>query len=188
MIILSYGGDFIVQEAVEQNKFINQFNPTSVNTLRLSLYKSVKDDVCHVTGAIMRIGGKDNVVDNAHAGGCFVGIYEDGSFGHEVFDQYGRHRTVFNNIDFTADYKYPNWNNVIKFAKSVGKYIPHHRLIALDIVLDKESNPLLIEFNIVGYSTWFFQYTVGPAFGRYTNEILDYCKQHKGEMEYLIHI
>ena len=55
----------------------------------------------------MRIGGKDSVVDNAHTGGCFVGIHEDGSFGHKVFDQYGRCRTVFNNIDFTVDYKYP---------------------------------------------------------------------------------
>ena len=182
------GGNFIVHEAIEQNEYINQFNPTSVNTLRLSLYRSVKDDVCHVTGAILRIGGKDSVVDNAHAGGCFVGIHEDGSFGHKVFDQYGRSRTMFNNIDFTADYKYPNWENVIMFAKSVGKYIPHHRLIALDIVLDKESSPHLIEFNIIGYSPWLFQYTAAPAFGRYTSEILDYCKQHNNEMEYLLRI
>lgn len=46
----------IVQEAVMQHEYINQFCDSSVNTLRLSLYKRIKDDKCHVTAAIMRIG------------------------------------------------------------------------------------------------------------------------------------
>lgn len=181
-------GNFIIQEAVEQNEYISQFNPSSVNTLRLSLYRSVKDDVCHITGAIMRIGGKGSVVDNAHAGGCFVGIDKNGTFKHDVFDQYGRRHTSFNDIDFSADFNYPNWNQVIEFAKSVGKYVPHHRLLALDIVLDKNGTPHLIEFNVFGYSVWLYQYTTGPAFGKYTDEILDYCKKQKERIEYLVHI
>ena len=172
------GHDIIIQEAVEQSEYINQFNPTSVNTLRLSLYRSVIDDKCHITGAIMRIGGKGSVVDNAHAGGCYVGINQDGTFCHEVLDQYGRKRTVFNGVDFSVDFKYPNWEKVLDFGKSIGKYVPHHRLLALDIVLDKDSNPHLIEFNCMYYSSWLFQYTTGPAFGPFTQEILEYCKDN----------
>ena len=66
------GANFIIQECVMQHEYISQFNPTSVNTLRLTLYRSVKTDECVVTSAIMRIGGKGSVVDNAHAGG---GVY-----------------------------------------------------------------------------------------------------------------
>lgn len=70
----NYGKDFIIQEFLEQHESINHFCPTSVNTLRLTLYRSVKDDKCVVPSAIMRIGNMGSVVDNAHAGGCFVGI------------------------------------------------------------------------------------------------------------------
>ena len=182
-----FGRDFIIQEGVEQSECISQFNPSSVNTLRLSLYRSVKYNQCHITGAIMRIGSKGSVVDNAHAGGCYVGIHSDGSFCKEVMDQFRVKRKLFNGIDFSiGSYVYPNWDKVIEFGKSVGQYVPHHRLIALDIVLDKNNNPHLIEFNIEAYSSWLFQYTIGTAFGKFTDEIIDYCKDNRADIEEIL--
>lgn len=183
-----YGSNIIVQEAAQQSDYISQFNPSSINTLRLAIYRSVLDNKCHIVGAIMRIGGKGSVVDNAHAGGCYVGIHPDGSFCHEVCDQYGQKRTLFNDIDFTKDYYYPNWQEVIKFAKSVGHFVLHHRLLALDIVLDKNDKPHLIEFNVEGFSAWLFQFTTGSAFGNLTDEILGYCKNKQKELEDIIHL
>ena len=181
-LLNKYGKNLIIQEAVNQSEYISQFNQSSVNTLRLSVYRSVIDEEPHVTGAIMRIGGSGSIVDNAHAGGCYVGIKPDGSFCHEVMNQYGERRKVFNNISFENEYRYPNWDEVILFAKSVSQYIPHHRLLALDIVLDKDNHPHLIEFNIEGYSTWLFQFTVGPAFGCYTDEIIRYCRDNQPKL------
>ncbi len=181
-----YGSNMIIQEVVQQSDYISMFNSSSINTLRLSVYRSVSDNECYVTGAIMRIGGKGSVVDNAHAGGCFVGIHPDGSFCHEVCNQYGQQQSTFNDIDFTNNYQYPNWYEVIEFAKSVGKHVLHHRLLALDIVLDKDNHPHLIEFNVEGYSSWLFQYTVGTAFGDFTNEILRYCLKKQKEIEEVI--
>ena len=126
----------------------------------------------------MRIGGKGSVVDNAHAGGCYVGIHLDGTLCHEVLDQYGRRSENFNGVDFTQNFIYPRWNEVTEFARSVGKYVPHHRLLALDIVLDKNNNPRLIEINCLYYSSWLFQYTIGPSFGKFTDEILEYCRRN----------
>lgn len=179
----NYPNDFIIQEAIDQCDYISQFNPSSVNTLRLSIYRSVIDNQYHLTGAIMRIGGKGSVVDNAHSGGCYVGIMSDGSFCHEVLDQFGQKRTVFNGIDFSKDYTYPHWEEVVAFGKKVCEYVPHHRLIALDIVLDKQNVPHLIEFNVLYYSAWLFQYTTGSAFGKYTDEIVNYCIEHKKDLE-----
>ena len=73
------GDDIILQEALEQHSDIAKFNKSSINTLRLSVYRSIKDEVCHITGVIMRIGYSGSVVDNAHQGGCFVGIDENGN-------------------------------------------------------------------------------------------------------------
>ena len=183
-----YGDDYIIQEAVNQHEYINQFCPTSANTLRLSLYRSVKDEQPHITGAIMRIGANGSVVDNAHAGGCYVGIHKDGTFCHEVLDQYGVKRTSFNDIDFSQDFQYPCWEKVIKFAKSLSSYVPHHRLLALDIILQKNEMPVLLEFNVLYYSSWLFQYTTGPAWGEYTDEILEYCKNRKSKLEHVLYI
>ena len=184
----NYGSNIIIQEAVQQSDFISQFNPSSINTLRLAIYRSVSDNECHIVGAMMRIGRKGSVVDNAHAGGYYVGIHPDGTFCHEVCNQYGERLTTFNGIDFSKDYRYPNWEEVTDFAKSVGKYILHHRLIALDIVIDKNEKPHLIEYNIEGYGAWAFQYTVAGALGSYTDEIISYCKEHQNEIEEVVHL
>ena len=81
----------------------------------------------------------------------------------------------------------PYYDKVIDFAKDVARHIPHHRLLALDIMLDENNNPRLIEFNVEKYSVWLFQFTTGGAFGEFTDEIIDYCAEHKKEIksEYL---
>lgn len=172
------GDDIIIQEAIEQHADIAQFNSSSVNTLRLAVYRSIKDDQCHIIGAIMRIGTHGSVVDNAHQGGCFVGINKNGKLKHTVCNQYGQMSQRFNGIDFNKDFYYPEWYSVTSFAKDICRRIVHHRLVALDIVVDITGTPKLIEYNVTPgtFSSWLFQYTTGPLFGDYTDEILEYCK------------
>ena len=169
--------DFIMQEAVVQSDFMNQFCDTSVNTLRMAVYRSVKDDECHVTASIMRIGGKGSYVDNSHAGGRFVGISKDGVLGHEVYDQHGVRQTCFNGVDFAGQtFRVPGWDNIVRFALEVGRNVHHHRLLALDVAIQEDGTPVLLEYNIDGFSMWLFQFTGVPALGEYTDEIMEYCK------------
>lgn len=181
--------DFIIQEALCQHEFINQFNPTSVNTIRLSVYKSVVDDVCHVTQAVMRIGRQGSVVDNGCAGGMFVGINKyNGKLYNRVCSEKGEIRTEFNGIDFTKSYQIPHWNDIISFAKQICNFVPCQRLFALDVVLCSDGCPRLLEFNLTGYSDWLFQYTVGPAFDEYTDEIIEYCKTRLAKRERVVYL
>lgn len=183
------GEDFIMQEAFEQYEFMSQFNPTSVNTIRLAVYKSVNDDRCHVTQAIMRIGRKGSIVDNGCAGGMFVGINKsDGALMHYVSNEQGYTCTEFNGIDFKNEYKVPFWNSVVGFAETVCQYIPNQRLFALDVALRSDGKPCLLEYNLTGFSIWLFQYTAGPAFGEYTDEIIDYCKSRLGKRERVLYL
>ena len=180
----NYGDDFVVQEYVEQAEFMSYFNPTSVNTLRLTLYRSVQTNECHVPSAIIRIGANGSFVDNAHAGGGYVGIkVKDGTLCNKVLNQYGESRTEFNGIDFTKEHKIPNWDKVVEFAKYIGQNVTHHRLLALDIMIDKTGRPLLIEFNCDSYSMWLFQFTSGAALGEYTDEVIEYCKNNMNKAE-----
>lgn len=110
-------------------------------------------------------------------GGVFVGIKSDGSFCKFACNQYGQTFTSFNGINFSDEYKYPNWNTVVEFGKEVSSYLIHNRIVALDIALDSEGKPVLIEYNITPgtYSMWLFQYTVGAAYGDFATEIINYC-------------
>ena len=86
------------------------------------------------------------------------------------------------NIDFEKnDFIIPDIDKVWDFAKEVTKAIPHMRLFQLDIAIDKDNNPRLIEYNVRAFSPWLYQFTTGPALGDCTDEILQYCIAHKKE-------
>lgn len=179
-----YSENFIIQKCVNQHKDISKFNPTSINTLRLTLYRSIRDDKCVIPSAILRIGGKGSIVDNAHAGGGYIGInVKTGKLFHKVLDQYGRSQKIFNNINFEDNFIIPNWEKILEFAKSIGYYVPHHRLLALDLILQEDGTPMMLEFNVEYYGMWLFQFTTGSALGEYTDEIIEYCKQSKNKLE-----
>lgn len=183
----NYGSDIIIQDCLEQAGYMAYFNSSSVNTLRLTTYRSVKNNKCHVPSAIIRIGANGSLIDNAHAGGGYVGInVKDGTLCNKVLNQYGESQTIFNGIDFSQKHQIPNWDKVLEFAKYIGSCIPHHRLLALDIMVDKLGMPRLIEFNCEGYSMWLFQFTMGPALGEYTDEIIEYCKNNLDKAQKVI--
>lgn len=182
----NYGNDFIVQECLKQADFMSYFNPTSVNTIRMSVYRSVKDNKCHCVSAFLRIGAQGSLVDNAHAGGCFVGISNNGELGQCVFNQYGESRSEFNCVNFKEKHIIPNWDKIVAFAHYVGSNVYHHRFLGLDIMIDNLGNPRLIEYNIKSCGVWAFQFASGSVFGEYTDEIIEYCKNNLDKAQKII--
>ena len=178
--LLSYRKDFCLQETVTQHSFMNKLCPTSVNTMRLCLYRSVSNEECVVTAGIIRIGKDGSFVDNVHAGGMRIGLdVATGELGKFVVDQYGNKQDSWNGIDFSKSvFTVPNWKDVISFAKHVGSRIHHHRLIALDIALNETGTPVLIEYNLSGFSYSPYMITNQEVFGKYTDEVIDYCRRN----------
>ena len=176
----NYKTDYLVQECFVQSNYIAQFNPTSVNTIRVNTYRDVNTGEIHVLGAALRIGAKGSKVDNATSGGVIIGINEDGKLGQCAYDKYGCSYTIYNDIDFSnKEYIIPNFYDVKKFAIKISKRLPHMRLFALDIVLDATNTPKLIEVNSNNFSVKFLQLTKQPVFGEYTNDVIEYCKNNK---------
>lgn len=180
-LIAYYKGNFVIQECLKQSPFTAQFNPTSVNTFRIFTYKSVRTNEVHVLGIVFRMGKENTFVDNNHAGGKYIGILHDGSFAnHCVFDQYGNTYTTFNGIDFSkSKYTVPDFKVVIDFSKSVAERIFHNRTLDLDVMIDLQGNPKLVEFNVDMCSPWLYQFTTGPVFGQYTDEVIDFIQNIK---------
>ena len=177
-----FNQNYVVQKAMNQSSFMHQFCKTSVNTIRIAVYRSVKTNKPHVINAIIRMGKDGSLVDNAHAGGMFVGVDNKGVLGKYVCNQYGEKETIFNDVNFsTNEFKIPNYEKIKVFAENVANALPHQRLLALDVMLDENNEPVLLEYNIRAFSVWLFQFTNGTGFGEFTDEIISYCKKHKKE-------
>lgn len=176
-----YEGNFVIQECLRQSPFTAQFNPTSVNTFRVFTYKSVKTNEVHVLGIVFRMGKENTFVDNNHAGGRYIGVLHDGNFANPcVFDQYGNTYTTFNGIDFSkSKFTVPNFEVVIDFSKAVAERIFHNRTLDLDVMIDSEGKPKLVEFNVDMCSPWLYQFTTGPVFGQFTDEVIEYIQEYK---------
>ena len=185
--LFSYGKDFILQEAIEQHPDLARFNPTSVNTLRLLTYRSVKDESVHVVAGILRVGRSGEVCDNAHMGGRIVGVdLYSGKLGNYVCDQYGNRSNTWNGVDYQIDhFIVPCWGEVLSFASFVGSKIRHCRLVQLDITINKEGIPKLIEFNVCSCGFWLYMFCGQRPFGAYTDEVIEYCLMSKNNHPHL---
>lgn len=176
-----YGDNFILQEAIDQHKDIAYFNPTSVNTLRIAIYRSIKDENINIIGSIIRIGKNGAICDNAHAGGVLCGIeVQTGRLAKYLCDQYGNKSTIWNGINYeNNEFAIPCWDKVCEFAKYIGSKLHHTRLVALDITVDSQGVPKLIEYNVYGFAPWAFQFTGNTAFSKFSDEIIEYALKKK---------
>lgn len=178
------GANFIVQPFMKQHPELSKYCSTSVNPIRIITYKSVIDDSIHVLkGGVLRIGYEGEENDGTHGNGKFVGIEDDGTLKHEAVDYLGNRITEFNGVDFGQCHKLPNFDKVKNAAISVAKKVLHHRLLAFDIMIDEQGNPVVFEFNIDDFSMWLAQFTGEVAFGEFTDEILKYCRENINKIQ-----
>jgi len=172
----NYGNNFVIQEAIVQHPYLSQFCSTSVNTIRLCTYRSVLDEKVLVFAAALRIGHEGSVVDNLHAGGGFVNIdVTTGVLGHVIYDQYGRMSDSINDIDIHNDFQIPHWDQIRDFGISIAKQNRHMRLLALDVTLDIENHPRLMEYNVEQFAFWIPMFMGKRVFGDRIEEVIEYC-------------
>lgn len=172
-----YKKNYIIQECLKQNAYLNQFNDSSINTFRVLTYKSVVDNEIKILHVTLRVGLKGSHLDNAHAGGRFCGISNEGKLSQMSFNDKGETSNYINNIDLRDGYIIPQYDKIIQFAKKIANQTYHLRILSLDIMLDEKDEPRLIELNPEGQGVFIFQMTNGPMLGEYTDEIIDYCSE-----------
>lgn len=181
-----FGHNFIIQKHLKQSSFMNNLCSTSVNTIRLFVYRSVTTNEVVIPSAIMRIGHTGDYVDNSHAGGVSIGILPDGKLNNYTTDQYGRKIISVNGNDFcNQQFIIPDFNRIIEFAKQVGEHLIHCRMSNIDVMIDETGSPKLIEYNLNSMSTWLYQFNIGVAYGEYCDEIIYHCKKHLYDVQHI---
>lgn len=174
-----YHGDFIVQKCLKQHESLSFFNPTSINTFRVtSLYLNGIASIC---SCMLRFGSKGSFTDNHCSGGNIIGVHENGQLAEYAFD------TTYTKLyelegkrfsDIKLDY-IPGLLETVKQAHindfSLCKFV------GFDIAVDEDGSPRLIEINASQHDIFIEQVTTGPVFNGREKEVIEYIRNKKFE-------
>lgn len=175
-IIKSYGSNFIIQERVIQHPVYAALHPESINTIRLMTYRVEGEIKC--APAIMRIGVGDTHLDNAHAGGIYIGVSDEGVlFGKAMrnyCDYYFEHPD--SHIRFEG-YRLPQFEKILEAGKMLHACLPSIGIVNWDFSMNDKNQVVLIESNMGCGGIWLFQNTWGTgAFREDTDRMIDLIK------------
>ncbi len=162
-LIKSFNKNFIIEEVLTQYPEIDNINNSSVNSIRIMSYKTKDGFYC--TPAIMRIGCNGSYLDNAHAGGIFISINDDGTMGpyayNEYCEKYERHpdsNILFSTIRFSF------LDKIKEKALSIHKKYHNLSFISYDFMIDSNGDVVCFEINLHSQSVWFFEMAHGKSF------------------------
>ena len=168
-----YSENFIVQATVTQSDEMAKLNPTSLNTVRIMTYWG-KEGIKPVF-AVVRLGRLGSVVDNASAGGMYCGVNMDGTLKETAYTltPFTSHLKSDSGIIFKG-FKIPYFELLKEKAIELHEQLPYAKIVGWDLSLNSKNEIELVEIN--AHSPGLFQGATGPAFGEYTEEILEYCR------------
>ncbi len=180
-ILKQYRGNFLIEEIVTNAKEIKALHPQSLNTFRIMTY--VVNNEVKVCAPCMRIGMGENNVDNAHAGGIFIGVDlvgEDGVLKDTAYTEFNTQYKIHpdSKVEFNG-YVIPHFKRVIDSAIRLHKEKYFNMgLIGYDIVLDENYMPTVIEVNLNAPSPWLHQMVSGKGlFSEDTKYMLDMIRK-----------
>lgn len=134
--IMSYGGEWIVEELIRQSAEMASWNPTSVNTIRFTTFKDKYG--IHFHCPFMRSGRAGAVLDNAGRGGIYaiidINTGKIASMGHdELGKEYAKHPD--SGIKYIG-WQVPCWEELKQLATEMHNTImPMHKYIGWDFAL-----------------------------------------------------
>lgn len=137
----------IIEELIVQHDALAEFNPTSVNTLRvvtLNTSKGVK-----IMTANLRLGNGEKYADNFHHNGIASLLdVENGivvTSGIDMnFNRYNLHPVTKKQI---IGFNIPYWNEVVKTCKKAALITPEVGYVGWDVAIGKNGEIMIIEGN-----------------------------------------
>ena len=175
-IIDDMGKNFCFQELVRNCESVSKLHENSLNTFRITTYLW-KEKVWHFP-VIMRIGQGKSVLDNAHQGGMFIGLSDEGIMNECAFTEFQDRYFVHpdSKIEFRG-YSVPELKLALQAVKVIHQRIPQLGMISWDVVVNDNGEVIIIEMNVLGQSVWLPQMAHGAgAFGENTQEILTWVR------------
>ena len=151
--------DYIIQEAIIQDKYISNIYDKSVNTFRIAT-ENINGEV-RVVCATLRIGKGGKQVDNSAQDGLVLGINKDAG----IFNDFASTEEgvkYYNHPDSGFEFKNNKvykWDEIKKFAEDSARKLPYFTYLGWDIALSI-NGPIAIETNL-GFGIDHYQAAIG---------------------------
>lgn len=176
-LLKKQGKDFNIQELLVNCKSIRNLHPESINTFRITTY--IWNGSIYHFPLLMRIAQGKNNLDNAHAGGMFIGVSDSGKLCDCAFtefqDRYYAHPDT--KIKF-AGYEINETPKMLEAVEKLHQRIPQVGMISWDVTVDNNGCVVIVEINLQGQTIWMSQMSNGKgAFGDNTAEILKWISK-----------
>lgn len=172
-----YGDNFVCQELIKQSPETARLNQSSLNCICVtSLFLNGRFSVLSLS---LKVGGKDNVVDNVGAGGYLVGIQHDGNLCDIGFSSSGRLIQQTYDGVLLKDCKISSVDRVIAFARQLHERMPYLPVIGWDIAIRENGQPVMIELNASHPGVLYEQLATGPLFGDRFDEVMEFVRANK---------
>jgi len=182
-IFLGLGRNFAVQRRLKCHESITRIYSGSVNTFRIITYRWREKILAFPS--IMRIGSGGAYLDNAHAGGMFIAIDNDGTLHKTAFTEFKNEFTEHPDTHLKFEgYKIDLFPKAFDAAKRLHSCLPQVGCVNWDLTIDEHGEPVLIEANMnngrQGGSVWLCEIAHGcGAFGDNTAEVLRWLRVMK---------
>lgn len=159
----SKSANYVIQEKIVAHEVFRKLYSKSINTLRVITY--MVDDQIKTAPIIMRIGKGGGVVDNAHAGGVFIGVDDEGRLLKEAFTEYQERYEIHpdTNVVFEG-YQLPNIAEIKQVARQLHQQVPMLEYVSWDFTVDSNNCIVLIEANLHSQALWMSQMAHGRSF------------------------
>lgn len=131
----------LVEEVAKECKDLSRLHPTSLNTIRVVTLNK------EIVAAFLKIGDKNNIVDNFNFSGLVAPInISTGIIDYPAINKEG---TMFSEHPLTHEQilwlKIPKWQKVKSFVNKLCEVVPEVKYVGWDIAIDEE--PYLIKGN-----------------------------------------
>lgn len=141
--------DYIHEDVLNQHEDINKINPSCINTLRIETYID-KNNKINIMNVFMRFGVGNNIVDNGHSGGIYIGVdrtngklkevaMEEAHFGGRDFYKHPNSDYPF------KDFEVPFFKESCELVLKATQFLPD-RYIGWDVAITQDG-PIIIEAN-----------------------------------------
>ena len=166
--------NYVLQKRIVQHPFFNQFNSSSSNIIRVISWRDGEE--IRVLSTTIRYGIEGSFTDVAFVNGKevvhVVGIDKSGRVNERHFTGDGLNPTPPRIVTKEV----PSYEKLVSIVKKAHADLMFFDFVAWDYMIDKDGEPVCIEFNILGPGTTLYQFANGPLAGEYTTQFLDFLK------------
>lgn len=139
--------NILLEEKIRACKEIEEFHPSSLNTVRVVTISN--PNKCVIFGAILRMGTGGSLIDNTHNGGVFASIdVKTGVIETDGLDSDGNKYIVHpDSMKPIKGFQIPYWDKVVETCTKATKVMPKTMYAGWDVVIKDNGEVGLIEGN-----------------------------------------